>query len=131
LIWELNFKEKEFSLQAAITKGRAIPEWALNNPEHLRGDEFFLTAFYQLSSCRHLTSESPGPIPWDKIILYASVKELEPDVSLAFEYILREMDAGYLKWYSKKQKALQPKAKNNGRLQHTGKGGPHKRSSWK
>ncbi|MES0340684.1 MAG: hypothetical protein ABUK08_00050 [Candidatus Humimicrobiaceae bacterium] len=116
MIWELEFKEKEFSLQAAIAKGRALPEWALNKPEHLPGDEFFLTAFYQLSSCRYF-SEVPGPIPWDKIILYAHIRELEPDVSLAFEYILREMDAGYLSWYSKKQKALQPKVKKNGRFQ--------------
>lgn len=76
----------------------------MEEPVTYPGDDFFLTAFYQLSSCRH-SSDIIGPIPWDKIVQYSDRRELDYDVSLAFEHILREMDSEYLAWYQKKQKS--------------------------
>jgi hypothetical protein len=41
--------------------------------------------------------------------MYADRRGLDYEMALAFEHIVREMDASYIKWYTKKQKALIPK----------------------
>lgn len=107
--WELESKDKEFSLQSAIAKGREIPEWAQNEPPVYPGDDFFLTAFYELSIGE--------PIPWIDRVLYAEKKELAPDVAEAFSHIIRGMDSEYLKWKKAKEEALKPKGKKHGRFQ--------------
>jgi hypothetical protein len=109
LKWELDAKDKEFSIQAAIAKGRELPEWALNEPPLYPGDDFFITAFYELS-----TGE---PIPWIDRMTYARHKCLEPDVADAFSHIIRGMDSEYMKWKAAKEKALNA-GKNNGKLQN-------------
>lgn len=43
--------------------------------------------------------------------MYADRRGLDDEVSQAFEFIMREIDGAYLQWYSKKQKAMTPKAK--------------------
>jgi len=116
LKWELEYAEKEFSLQAKIAKGLPLPEWAIIEPVLLPGEEFFLTSFYNLSTCRSY-GEVTGPIPWRDIVYYSDRNELEWDVSEAFVYIIREMDAEFLKWKTAKQKALIPKGSNNGKFQ--------------
>lgn len=96
---------------AAIAKNRPLPEWFLNEPLSFRGDDFFITAFFHLDTCRQMTESGPGPIPWTATVDYADRRGLEPDLSLAFEFIIAEMDKAYRKWFNKKQKALTPKAK--------------------
>ena len=113
MIWELEYNEKEFQLQAREVKGLPPPDWAMNEPPLYPGDDFFLTAFYDLSTCRSF-GESPGPIPWDKMVEYADRKELDPDVADAFISILRQMDSQYLKWYTTEMKKRIPKGKPHG-----------------
>lgn len=86
-----------------------MPDWVENEPDIYPGDDFYLHAFYELSSCRQ-TGDSPGPIPWTCVTQYADRRELDWDISLYFERVIRTMDNAYLKWYSKMAKARQPKA---------------------
>jgi len=53
-----------------------------------------------------------GPIPWDKILLYAQYNGLDCDLIDPFIQIIREMDSGYLNYQIKQQKAR----KNDGEL---------------
>lgn len=101
----MEYSEKEYSLKAGAAKGRPLPDWALNEPLLYRGDDFFLTAFYELDSCRQVTDGGPGPIPWRDKILYANVAELDTEMTAAFTAIIREMDAAYLKWARRKHAA--------------------------
>lgn len=66
------------------------------------GDDFLLTAFYDLSSCRHFGEGVPGPIPWHRVVQYADRSGLDPDNTEALIRITREMDSAYLKWYERK-----------------------------
>jgi hypothetical protein len=112
LLWELEFKEKEFSMLARIEKGQSLPDWVEDEPIISPGDEFILSAFYHLSSCRHFGGEVPGPIPWNHVIRYAEQAGLDEENTKFLVFILREMDAAYLKWYGKqvKMKLNPPKA---------------------
>lgn len=101
-MWELDCHEKDFSLQARIAKGLPLPDWAEGEPPVYPGDDFLLTAFYHLSSCRQHGEGIPGPIPWDRIIQYSDRAELDEENTSYFIHIVREMDVGYLKWYERK-----------------------------
>ena len=109
LKWQLRYEEQSFSIDAGIAKGRELPEWYINAPEVKDGDMFYLGAFSELSTCR-----TQGPIPWDKIILYANTVGLSSDLFDHFLSIIRAMDSVYLSWASER-------AKEHGRLQHQGR----------
>lgn len=83
------------------------------------GDDFLLTAFYDLSSCRQLGDGVPGPVPWHIIVQYADRAGLDPENAEALIRIIREMDSGYLKWYERKLAAKTSKmaGQSNDRLQ--------------
>lgn len=76
------------------------------------GDDFVLTAFYNLSSCRQFGEGVPGPIPWDKVVQYASRAGLDEENTETLVFIMREMDAAYLKWYERRLAAKTPKKGN-------------------
>lgn len=82
-----------------------MPEWYLDEPIDYPGDEFYLTAFHQLGTCRQY-GDIPGPIPWDKIVTYADRRGLDNVIGVAFEHIISAMDNRYLKWYHQKQKVI-------------------------
>ena len=80
-----------------------MPEWVENEPELYPGDEFYIKAFGDLSTCRDI-GNAIGPIPWNVIYQYAIAFDLDVDLIDPFIQIIREMDSGYLKWQSEKQK---------------------------
>jgi hypothetical protein len=94
-------------IDSALAKGRDLPPWALNEPPMFRGDDFFLMAFFDLSTCRALSDSGPGPIPWTAIIEYSDRAMLELDVEAGFVRIIRALDFVYLEWYAKKIKEMQ------------------------
>src|SRR5690606_30486884 len=102
-------KEK-FSIDAAAEKGRKLPEWYLNEPVLSPGEDFYLKAFRDLTTCRSY-SVSLGPIPWRDILLYAEYSGLEEDVIEPFIFIIRHMDDAYLKWSDSENERDKPKAK--------------------
>lgn len=100
----MRYKELGYSIEAGIAKGRELPNWFKNAPEPYPGDEFYLKAFYDLSSCRDI-GMSLGPIPWRDILTYAIYSKLDDDLIEPFIQIIREMDSGFLEVEAKKQEA--------------------------
>ena len=50
-------------------KGRDFPEWYNKVPLIGLGEDFYLSAYSDLSTCRQV-GMGQGPIPWDKIVQY-------------------------------------------------------------
>jgi hypothetical protein len=105
---------------ARIEKGLPLPDWVENEPLLHPGDEFILSAFYHLSSCRHFGGEVPGPIPWNRVIQYAERAELDKENTQFLVFVIREMDAAYLEWYGRqvKKKLNPPKAPKKAKRFH-------------
>ena len=82
-------------MEAAVRKGRELPQWYLDEPPGGQLDSFYLRSFWDLSSTRRFDL---GPIPWDKIVEYGLHVGLDCDMIDAFVALIRAMDAGYLKW---------------------------------
>lgn len=95
-----------WTIDTALAKGRDLPPWVHDEPELYRGDDFFLSAFFDLGTCRSLTEGGAGPIPWTAIVDYADRAGLVPDVAAGFVRVIRSMDSVYLEWFGKKQKKM-------------------------
>lgn len=78
-----------------------MPEFLTSEPLLLPGDEFYITAFYELSTCRSY-GWSLGPIPWRDIIYYADFAVLDEDLLPVFVQSIRAMDTVYLEYVKKK-----------------------------
>lgn len=100
MLWELRYSRDSFSVEAAVEKGRPLPDWYLQEPVLQGADGFYLRAFWDLSSCRP-SSFSVGPIPWNLIVQYAERYGLDEDIVESFIYIMRAMDKVYLDWVDK------------------------------
>lgn len=77
-----------------------LPSWFLDRPELLDGDEFYIKAFWELSTGRQI-GFSLGPIPWDQILLYAQMHGID-DIE-AFVEIIRALDSTHLTWVADQQ----------------------------
>jgi hypothetical protein len=98
LVWELRCQRDGFSIDAGIEKGRTtFPDWYLDKPPLAENDRFYLTAFTRLTRTRS-NGFGVGQIPWDKIVQYAAIKQLDPQMTDVFVEVLCAMDTGYLKW---------------------------------
>ena len=81
-----------------------MPKWFEDEPKSERGDEFYIRAFWELSSCRQFyivqgvkgAHTVLGPIPWDKLVEYGERAGLEPDMMNVFSVVIRELDEFYL-----------------------------------
>jgi len=62
----------------------------------LRGDDFYIRAFWELSSCRQF-GQVVGPIPWHRIVEYARMYHLDEGLTDIFTLVMRELDEAYLK----------------------------------
>lgn len=68
----------------------------------LPGDEFYMKAFWDLSTERQL-GMGVGPIPWSRIFQYGNFYQLDEDLLDPFIQIIREMDNGYLEFQQDKK----------------------------
>lgn len=82
-------------MQVAIGKGRKPPRWFTDVPDAGPMDEFYLSAFWDLSTTRGI-GFAPGPIPWNRIRDYAEYVGLDKDVGFAFAAVIRRLDVHYL-----------------------------------
>lgn len=72
-----------------------LPDWWGKRPSSIRGDDFYVAAFWELSSCRDF-GQFVGPIPWDKIVMYGERKGLDAVMIDVLEVVIRELDEVYL-----------------------------------
>lgn len=80
------------------TPRHAWPEYAHPLPDaYPRWSLVCWTAFWELSSCRHFTDYSVGQIPWLAIDAWLARKHLTGTVGDAITYVIRQMDAVWLK----------------------------------
>lgn len=77
------------------------------------GDEFYLSAFWELSTCRQF-GWSTGPIPWRDLVHFAEYHGLDDEMVRPFMVIIRAMDSVYLKYQEKKNKSSKGKQTDNG-----------------
>lgn len=73
-----------------------------DEPACMRGDVFYIRAFWELSSERQF-GHAIGPIPWSKIISYGERRNLDDAMMDVFEHVARELDEAYLKWQRDEQ----------------------------
>jgi len=90
----------------------AIPP-ALQNIPDIKGDEWILTAFWELSTCRSI-GMGAGPIPWTSIKEYANELELEAITRELFFDAVRYLDIIYLEHVTQ-ENANASKKGNTGR----------------
>lgn len=95
-MWELRFRKEEYSIRAGAQKGRAFPEWYLDCPELLPGEEFYIVAFWTLNTERQVAQGVLGRIPWSRAMDYAVKKGVAPDMLDAFWQIVSALDTAYL-----------------------------------
>lgn len=93
-----------FAVRVQAERGKDLPDWYMNEPPALPGDQFYLEAFDELSSCRQI-GMSVGPIPYDKIVWYSrEILGFDEDSTSVFKSIIRELDNVYLKWAADQNK---------------------------
>lgn len=73
-----------------------LPDWWDKKPPEVRGDDFYIRAFWELSSCRQF-GQFVGPIPWHRIVQYGERKGLDRDMIEVLEVVMRELDETYLR----------------------------------
>lgn len=60
-------------------------------------DDWYLGAFWVLSTSRQV-GFGLGPIPWNRIHQYATVKRLDEEATELFVEVILAMDKAYLEW---------------------------------
>ena len=73
-----------------------LPDWWDKQPHAVRGDDFYIEAFWELSSCRDF-GMGIGPIPWHRILQYGTWKQLDHGMMILFVRVIRELDETYIK----------------------------------
>ncbi len=63
------------------------------------GLEIYWEAYSDLSTCRPVSFGGPLPIPWSAIREYAEAHDLDGEQTESMEFLVRRMDAEFLKWY--------------------------------
>lgn len=89
-------------METQLSRGREAPDWYLSRPELWPGQEFYLTAFDRLTTCRPLGSGGIGRIPWTAIVKYSEVHGMDFYELQTFQYLMERMDTVYIKWVQEK-----------------------------
>lgn len=87
-------------MEAAIRKGRELPQWYLDEPPVQLLDDFYLRCFWDLDTERYFSN---GPIPVTRIREYGYQFDLDADIINQFVDLIRTMDAAHDKWVSDEQ----------------------------
>ncbi len=104
MLWEARLSRDGFSIEAAIAKGRDLPDWYLDEPEVLPGDQFYMQAFFELSTCRNYSAMGDMlPIPWTAIVHYGNLHGLKGLMLDHFCTCVRAMDNAYMDWRRESQ----------------------------
>ena len=86
-----------WAMEQLEAKGAPLPSWYTEEPELHQADLFYLSAFWELSSCRNF-GWVIGPIPWTALNDYADFSGLDSGMRKVFVAVIRELDEIYLSW---------------------------------
>ena len=100
-MFELRYERDGFQVEAARAKGRELPEWFSRQPPLEPGDDFWLSAFFELHTTRNADG---GPIPWDCIREYGVHAGLDADLIRTLIAVVRAMDIAFLGWRQQQRK---------------------------
>lgn len=90
-----------------------MPAWADECPDLSEGDQFFMRAFWDLTTERQV-GFSMGQIPDSRIDEYGRRKGLDSGSMDLFRAVIRMLDDAYLKWVADEQKKARDRAKPDG-----------------
>lgn len=122
----MRFSRDGFSVEVLLERGAPLPEWYEAEPELGPFEDFYLGAFWALSTERPV-GWSIGPIPHRRVVEYGREHGLEPDVLESFVEVVRSMDSAFLKWHEEESK----KNRANGGSAGAGAGKPKRKSKRK
>lgn len=108
-------KTEELILRQCQQQRLPIPAAIANAPEINLGEDFFLGAYLELSTCR----VQDGPIPWWALVQYAEVHDVTGILFEELMYIVRHLDSEMANYRNEKAKAEQAamklRTRGNGR----------------
>jgi hypothetical protein len=93
-----------------LERKREAPDWFYDRPELFPGQEFYIDAFDQLTTCRLVTGGSVGRIPWTAVHQYAEVMEMDYYEFLVFQQVIAKLDSFYVSWVYDQMKREAPDA---------------------
>ena len=82
-------------VKAFIARKQPVPSSLLEGAKVDESNRFYLTAFYDLSTCRSVGMDI-GNIPWRDVILYANEKGLSGEFREFFICVIMNLDIKYL-----------------------------------
>lgn len=97
-----------WAVKAAMERGQPVPAWYIDRPFEHESDEFYISAFRALSTCRSF-GLGVGPIPWTAIDAYAARFGMSDDMADHLNIVITAMDNVYLKHVDDEQKASKNK----------------------
>lgn len=74
--------------------------------------QFYIDAFYDLTTCRY-NGMSTGPIPFTAMIEYAKIYDIVGDDLVDFLHVMRVMDNAFLNKVQEKEKSHGKRDKGN------------------
>ncbi|RLE25519.1 MAG: hypothetical protein DRJ50_02765 [Actinobacteria bacterium] len=111
----MRYRRDGFSVESAIAKQRKLPQWFLDEPFLLIGDEFYIKEFWMLHTTRAIGANAFGPIPVDKIEERGERRHgFQDDLLDLYVDVIRQMDEGFLDWMSEEHKRAVRQGRNSG-----------------
>lgn len=75
-----------------------LPEFLENVPEVELGNELYLRAFMELSSCRELGFGMEGPIPWNQIRDWCAFHDITGETRDDLFHLVKVLDLAFLRF---------------------------------
>lgn len=85
----------------AYSRGVRPPKPIQDAPDLLPGLDWYLRAFYELSTCRPIGYGAVGSIPWTAIVQYGHLHGLGGEALEDLVFLVRELDSEYLERQAK------------------------------
>lgn len=100
--WELRLQRDRRIVLSAIKKKRPLPDWYLDEPTLLPGDDFYVREFWILDTTRPRGDGVVGPLSVPAMEDRGERRHGFGPVALdLYVLVLRRLDATYLEWKSR------------------------------
>jgi len=87
-------------VRKAKRKRQPLPDWYLDKPQLVVGEDFFLRAFWALATEKVMGS----PIPHSKIVEYGERCGLDPAISEVLTIVIWKLDRTYSRYQESERK---------------------------